>query len=66
MNQIVHPVVLFWHFLAFTSQFDKGVDGLLAEHGRCLNAVRQLEPIYHWAEASLANENGRCPGLPFQ
>lgn len=61
-----HPDVLFGINFALTSWFDKGVDGLLAEHGKCLNTVRQLEPIYHWEEAFSANGNGRYPGQPFQ
>lgn len=66
MNQIAHPDVFVGINFALTFWFDEGVDGLLAEHGKCLNAVRQLEPIYPWAEASPPNGNGRCPGLPFQ
>lgn len=31
-----------------------------------LNAVRQLQPVHHWAETPSADGNGICPGLPFQ
>lgn len=61
----MHALLFFFGVnFALTSQFDKGVDGLLTEHSRCLNAVRQLEPIYHWAEAPSTNGNGRCPAYP--